>query len=1289
MEVTDEELIRTIEDEEALDALVNEAGDAFDRQFNYQTQIGGGATSDTPGSFEFVLDPFVNRTSERMGVRERHFTTRLRQRGAFIPPQHLATAITDALHATVRSLIRRDNIPDNDRIYLGLASNRLAHAYNYRGLRAGEWLRGGDRVDALLLQLSNMLNLKWNFEMDDSFQLSFTHVRAPPSGQGRKRNHKPGHNDPRHFKKLKHSIVVITNDDDLCCARALVTAKAKVDGHPNWQAFRKSYKLQHTAAVDLHLESGVSRGPCGYDELEAFSKTPSLYDYQILLVDATRGYEVVSYGPPSPKQLVLLYEQNHYDVITSLPGFFGTSYFCARCHKPYNDEGRHACNNNPHHCCACLQTGCLDYTERRCRHLEAYLPCDSCRRSFYGPTCLSNHLGKTHAGKPSSPHQPNVCETRRKCGTCRKLLTGKKQQNEHRCGYITCPSCSKYIEASSHRCFVQVAKTPEEEQRTNRSRRGAAAGIQTLHTNEDEMPSSDDDDEHKPPLHVFFDVEAMQDTGQHVPNLVVAETENDNRPVHIRGFECMRDFLEWLDTLTEGDTRDVTVLAHNFQGYDGYFVVHEYHRQNRIVKQLRNGAKLLQVIFDRITFIDSLSFFQMPLSAFPKTFGLTELKKGFFPHLFNTPPNQSYVGHIPETHFFMPEVMSVSKRQEFETWHTQQSNIIYDFQKELVEYCESDVKLLKQGCLKFKEVFEAHAHFNPFSHITIASACNRDLRQNRMQAGTIANEPVHGWRLKTNQSRVALEWLHWQQHQLPHGSIQHAGNSGEYRIPHTRYTVDGYHEESHTIYEFQGCFWHGCRSCYTNRTETHRRLDDRCFDDVYRCTQDKIQLLRDRGYHVIEIWECQWEKMKKEREDVCAFVQNLDLSTPLNPRDAFCGGRTNTIRLYHREEVIRYYDFTSLYPWVNKNGTYPIGHPEIISQPGHTDISQFFGIVKCTVLPPSQLFHPVLPYRHAGKLTFPLCASCVLEEMEKPFLQRTHLCHHTDRERQLTGLFKDYVNTWLKLKEEASGWPTHVDSSQRDNHLQTYQEKEGIVLDPTKIEKNPGLRSLAKMMLNSMWGKFGQRTNKKQVKEFDQPQELATFMSSDTYDISYVGLASVGERVEVHYTMENEDESISPNLNIFIACFTTCWARLRLYEALDMLKNRVLYFDTDSVIFLSSPHDTDPPLGDYLGEFKDELPHGEHIIEFVSGGPKNYAYITSSGKEECKVRGISLNSLGTSYVNFNVIKQNVLDELTAPLENGDVRNVNVPIPYKIVRNSEEYHLSTVPQQKIYRMVYNK
>ena len=104
-----------------------------------------------------------------------------------------------------------------------------------------------------------------------------------------------------------------------------------------------------------------------------------------------------------------------------------------------------------------------------------------------------------------------------------------------------------------------------------------------------------------------------------------------------------------------------------------------------------------------------------------------------------------------------------------------------------------------------------------------------------MIKNTIASEPMHGWRRKVNQSKSALEWLHWLERDGQERCIQHAGNSGEYRIPGTRYSVDGYDQESNIVYEFQGCFWHGCPDCYKNRKEKHRRLEDRTMEAVYEC----------------------------------------------------------------------------------------------------------------------------------------------------------------------------------------------------------------------------------------------------------------------------------------------------------------------------------------------------------------------------------------------------------------------------------------------------------------------
>jgi len=61
-----------------------------------------------------------------------------------------------------------------------------------------------------------------------------------------------------------------------------------------------------------------------------------------------------------------------------------------------------------------------------------------------------------------------------------------------------------------------------------------------------------------------------------------------------------------------------------------------------------------------------------------------------------------------------------------------------------------------------------------------------------------------------------------------------------------------------------------------------------------------------------------------------------------------------------------------------------------------------------------------------------------------------------------------------------------------------------------------------------------------------------------------------------------------------------------------------------------------------------ELKTSEFIEEFVSGGPKNYAYKTvhaATGKRKtvCKIRGITLNYSTSQLVNFEVIKDMVLE----------------------------------------------
>ena len=93
-----------------------------------------------------------------------------------------------------------------------------------------------------------------------------------------------------------------------------------------------------------------------------------------------------------------------------------------------------------------------------------------------------------------------------------------------------------------------------------------------------------------------------------------------------------------------------TCIAHNAKGYDAHFILRYCVKNTVKPYTIYVGTKLmlLEVEYLGLKVIDSMNFVAGPLSAFPKTFGLKELKKGYFPHFFNTPENQSYVGPIPD-----------------------------------------------------------------------------------------------------------------------------------------------------------------------------------------------------------------------------------------------------------------------------------------------------------------------------------------------------------------------------------------------------------------------------------------------------------------------------------------------------------------------------------------------------------------------------------------------------------------------------------------------------------------
>src|SRR5436190_2172200 len=654
--------------------------------------------------------------------------------------------------------------------------------------------------------------------------------------------------------------------------------------------------------------------------------------------------------------------------------------------------------------------------------------------------------------------------------------------------------------------------------------------------------------------------------------------------------------------------------------------------------------------------------------------------------------------------------MKPEERERFLTWHRDMTrkNSVFDFQREIVNYCRTDVDILRRACMAFRNIFLTRGNVCPFEECTtIASTCMTVFRKNFLRKDEIGVIPQGGYRKANTYSRKALQWLVWMERELGH-PINHAGRGREYRT-NDGTLVDGYYETRESmsqtqrrVLQFHGCFWHGCPTCFPLlRDKALSSASDRgdTLDSRYDRTLAITWRLARQGYTVTEKWECDFDREMRDNREMSEYLRNHPMveSAPLDPRDAFFGGRTGNIATRCEvagTEKIRYVDVCSLYPYVLKTGSFPIGHPDIyvgeecsalIGSGPNYNLDSVEGLVRCKVLPPRNLFHPVLPYRVGGKLLFALCRSCcetfsqsectheqpserefegtwvsceLHKAIEKGYLVTSvseiwqYKISQFDRATGQGGLFAEYINTFLQLKQEASGWPSECENNDaaKERYLREYKETEGIALDASNIARNSGLRSVAKLCLNSFWGKFGQRSNLPTTEIVKTHQRFMALLTNPEYEVTDI-LPVNDEVIYVSWRMRREAVTPSPITSVVIAAYTTAQARLKLYTYLERLDRRVLYYDTDSCIYISSgePNEYEPRTGNFLGDLTDELESygsGSYIEAFVSGGPKFYAYVVrtpeGNSHEVCKIKGITLNYENSQRLNFNSIKNLLL-----------------------------------------------
>lgn len=180
-----------------------------------------------------------------------------------------------------------------------------------------------------------------------------------------------------------------------------------------------------------------------------------------------------------------------------------------------------------------------------------------------------------------------------------------------------------------------------------------------------------------------------------------------------------------------------------------------------------------------------------------------------------------------------------------------------------------------------------------------------------------------------------------------------------------------------------------------------------------------------------------------------------------------------------------------------------------------------------------------------------------------------------------------------------------------------YEKREGVKLDVDAIIPNPGKRAVMKQILNALWGKLAQNENNCVVSFIDDFEQL--FLLSNDSSVEVISLDFLTDKLaRTTHRKKSSNISMLKDCNVVIAAFVTAYARLELFNIIHKLGKRVLYYDTDFIIYISCIGMPDIETGEFLGDLTDELncgrpPNvsGKWIEEFCSSSPKSYAYKTN------------------------------------------------------------------------------
>jgi len=712
----------------------------------------------------------------------------------------------------------------------------------------------------------------------------------------------------------------------------------------------------------------------------------------------------------------------------------------------------------------------------------------------------------------------------------------------------------------------------------------------------------------QPPMNAnklfVFDVEARQDLWKeevqskkylHTVNLVCIRSVYSEE--YSEKFLSIDLFLEEL--LSNKIFHGATILAHNGGSYDCQFILQYLEKNNIPFKNIPRPGSLhkyiqLEIIqknknpsspdYDSIIFKDFMMFIPGSLRNIALAFKCN-LTKGDFPHRFNKIEHQNYIGAIPpidseEDYYSLKYCKDPDQKKEILDWYHEQTLIYctcynqccscqkqkWDMQTQLTTYCWLDVNVLAECVRKFRD---AHLLFgqdeasinnwipnpiDPFVYCT-----QSQVAMSLFLAGhSETNQPaVSSIKHRSGWSKVSIEWLQYVSEQQ-NIFIQHYGNSDrEYYCPHTKRFVDGYCKKIKTIYQFHGCYYHGCLHCFCP-TDIHPQKNI-SYQTIFNNTSKKTQEL-ENYYRVVTIWECEWKQLKNQNKIELEYFE--ECTNIITDREFLHGGRTEVFSPYANEtenDQICYHDVCSLYPTVCALDILPIGHPDRYfgkQAQQFYNLETIFGFIRCKIICPTNDRIGLLPNKNEStkRLTFDLLekrgtyfANEIYFALQYGYkvvevYEILHFPEHCRSNKYMRG----YMAYFYRMKEESEGFKDNVtpDSpiSSKEQFIETIHQETPDMLPMrlSKIQKNPVFRQLAKIYLNCLWGKFGQSSEQEHKDYFYGYNEFLKYQYNIEIDKSSIRYRHVaGEGYQVIYKNTKDYYHRNSRYNAWIAAAVT------------------------------------------------------------------------------------------------------------------------------------------------------